>query len=330
MNLKTLNNIDLEGKDVLLRTGFDVPLKDGQIFDDRRIRSGLPTIEYCLSHGVSKITIISHLGRPGGKLVADLSNLPVKNKLFELVSNPKKIVYLENLRFFPGEEENNQDFAKKLAEGHDIFIQDAFNTLHESHASIVSIPKYLPSVAGLLVEKEIKVLSGLLDNVDQPYIVIIGGKKIETKVPVIEQMKNKAQFILVGGMVATEIQQKGLYKDENIILPVDTLKDETGADRDIGPKTIEIFKEKIASAKVIFWNGSMGKTEDSRFAKGSSEIATAICQSPAKTYVGGGDTTGIIDNLGLYRQFSFISTGGGASLTFLSGQDLVGLLPLLD
>lgn len=330
MELKTLNNIDLKGKKVLLRAGLDVPLEQGRIIDDRRIKAELPTIEYCLKAGVEHITIISHLGRPGGKMVAELSNLPVKERLNELVSQPNKVTLLENLRFFPGEEANDPAFAQKLAQGYDIFIQDAFNTLHDSHASIVSLPKYLPTVAGLLVQKEINVLSQLLENAPQPFIVVIGGKKIESKVPVIEELKTKAQFVLVGGMVATEIQEKGLYKDApNVILPIDTLKDETGADRDIGPKTTELFKEKMTHAQTIFWNGSLGKTEDPRFANGSKVVAQAIIDSGAKTYVGGGDTTGIIDNLGLYDKFSFVSTGGGASLTFLSGKPLVGLQPLL-
>ncbi len=329
MTLKTLANIDLSGKKVLLRSGFDVPIENGRILDTRRIHSGLPTIEYCLSHGATQITIINHLGRPGGKVVSELTNLPVKNYLFSIISDNSRIEVLENLRFYPGEEANNIEFSKKLAFNHDIFIQDAFNTLHESHASIIGIPKYLPSVAGLLVQKEIKVLNSLLHNPPEPFVVIMGGKKIETKLPVISVLKGRANLVLVGGLIANEIINKSLDLGDRIILPIDSRKDEAGIIRDIGPKTVDLFKEHLDSAKTVFWNGSLGMTENAQFAQGSHDIAFYLSTLTADVYIGGGDTSNIVDHLGLTDKMKFISSGGGASLLYVAGQPLPGLEPLM-
>ena len=239
-----------------------------------------------------------------------------------------KLKFLENIRFDPREEKNDNSLAQKLAQGQDIFIQDAFSNCHRVHASMVAITQFLPSYAGLLVEKEVKELSKLIDNPAKPMVVIIGGAKVETKVPIIENLKKIADFILVGGATANEANVKGLFvNDDKIIIPIDGIKDENNVDRDIGAKTVAIFKEKLSPVKTIFWSGNLGMTEDERFKNGSQEIAEYITTLKAFKTVGGGDTVKFINDLKLASSFDFISTGGGASLAFLSGKELPGLLP---
>jgi phosphoglycerate kinase len=319
--MKTLKDLDLKNKKVLVRVDFNVPLgPQGEILDDFRIRQTLPTIEYLMKQG-AEIILMSHLGDPGGKFVKELVMAPVDKRLEELLG--KKVTLLENLRFNPGEEKNDDGFAKELAKNADVYVNDAFGVCHRNHASVSAITKYLPAAAGLLLEKEIETMTALTQNPKKPLVAIIGGAKVETKVGVIEKISQKADFILVSGLIHKAIlgQKIQLKHPEKIISPVD----EVGEGKDIGIKTIALFEEKIAPAKTIFWNGPVGRIEDEHFVSGTKAIAQAIVKSRAFSIIGGGETVEFINKLGLLSEFSHVSTGGGAMLAFLSGEKLPGL-----
>ena len=334
--MKTLKNFNFQNKKVLLRTNFDVPLSDrGSIRDDFRIKASISTIEYLIKNR-AKIIVISHLGRPK-KREEKFSLKPVANRLGELLNKRVKfvdglsvkkiksgdIVVLENLRFYKQEKENNSQFAKQLARLSDIYINDAFAVCHREHASIVGIPKHLPSGIGLLIEKEIKILDQILKDPKRPFITIIGGKKVETKVKFIDKISEISDFVLIGGLIPKEIEKQNIkFKEpEKIILPVDW-KDNC---YDIGEKTIKIFKEKIKTAKTIFWNGPLGKTEEEKFSKATREIAKAVVKSKAFSVIGGGETIEFLTRIGLIKKISFVSTGGGAMLDYIVDEKLVGL-----
>ena len=380
--MRRLSDFNFQGKKVLVRCDFNVPLNEkGQIakrtsssslsslpsepkiLDDFRIRQSIPTIEYLIKNG-AKVILVSHLGRPKGKFVKKFSLRPVAKRLGKLLKrkvHPVKsakggaakpqfnrvkflpdcigkkvekaiermksgeVVLLENLRFYKEEEENDQNFAKSLAQLADIFINDAFSVCHRSHASVVGITKYLPSGAGILLEKEIKALSQIMKNPKRPLVVIIGGKKVEDKAKVVENFSQTADFVLTGGLVAKEIK-KGKIKIRSlskVFFPLDS-KDNF----DIGQKTIKIFREKIQKAKTIFWAGPLGKIEDRKYQRGTKEIARAILKSQAFSVVGGGDTIEFINRIGLAEKFDHLSIGGGAMLEFLAGQKLPGLKAL--
>jgi len=319
--MKTFKDFDVRGKRVLVRADFNVPLSEqGEILDDFRIRETLPTIKYLLKKE-AKVILMSHLDDPGGKFVKELEMKPVSQRLTELLG--EKVELLENLRFNPGEESNDENFAKELAKKGDIYINDAFGACHREHASIVGVPKFLPSGAGFLLERELAFLTKLKTNPEKPLVAIIGGAKVETKVRVINKISEKATFVLISGLIGKGVigQKITLKYPEKIVFPVD----ETGGGKDIGPETIKLFQEKISQAKTIFWNGPLGKIEDEEFAKGTAEIAKAIAQSKAFSVVGGGETVEFITKLGLVQKFSHVSSGGGAMLTFLSGDKLPGL-----
>jgi len=319
--MKTFKDFDVRGKRVLVRADFNVPLSEqGEILDDFRIRETLPTIKYLLKRE-AKVILMSHLGDPGGKFVKELQLNPVAERLTELLG--QNVELLENLRFNPGEESNDENFAKELAQKGDIYINDAFGACHREHASIVGVPKFLPSGAGFLLEREVASLTKLKTNPEKPLVAIIGGAKVETKVRVINKISEKAKFVLISGLIGKGVvgQKITLKYPDKIVFPVD----ETGGGKDIGPETIRLFKEKIAQAKTIFWNGPLGKIEEEEFTKGTAEIAQAIAQSKAFSVVGGGETVEFITKLGLVEKFSHVSSGGGAMLTFLSGDKLPGL-----
>lgn len=342
--MKTIKDFDFKNKRVLVRCGFNVPLDEkGNILDDFRIKVIVPTLEYLVKQR-ARIILMSHLGRPNGMVVEGLRLDPVADRLSESLSLPVKklrdcvgktveaeikkmqpgeIILLENIQFHPGERKNDSEFAKTLAGYADIFIMEAFGQSHRNYASIASIQKYIPSGAGILLEKEINNLNKLIKNPQRPLIVIIGGKKVETKSKLINKISEDADFLLVGRLIQEELEEKNikLKYPEKIIEPID----ETGKGLDIGPETIKIFQEKIMSAKTIFFNGVLGKIEDERFAKGTEEIIKTIIESGAFSVAGGGDMTRIIKKLGLTESFSHISTGGGSMLTFLSGEKLPGI-----
>ena len=341
--MKKITDFNFGGKRVLVRCDFNVPLSpEGKISDDFRIKKTLPTIKYLIKKK-AKVILISHLGRPKGRQ-EKYSLKPVAKKLERLLKKKvkflpdcvgpevekeiekmkeKDIILLENLRFHKEGEGNDENFARKLSKLGDIFINDAFSASHRAHASIVGIPKFLISGAGFLLEKEVKVLSQIIENPKRPLVVIIGGSKVGDKAKVAENFSEIGDWLLVGSLIAEEIKGKKMkIKNlEKIIWPVD----ESGLGKDIGPQTIELFKDKILLAKTIFWAGPLGKIEEEKYQKGTKEIARAVIESGALSVVGGGDTIEFLNKIGLLEKFNHVSTGGGAMLEFLSGEKLPGI-----
>jgi phosphoglycerate kinase len=340
-----LKDIGVKNKTVFLRADLDVPVIGNEIEDDNRLISIIPTIEYLLKQN-AKIVLAGHLGRPVGidknfslKPVADwfgkrflISNLQSsKRGEFDGWEIGPNIFLLENLRFNEGEETNDPEFSKNLAGLADIYVNDAFAMCHRNHASIVGITKYLPHFAGLHLEKEVEILSGVLKNPQRPLVVIIGGAKIETKLPLVEKMHHIADYVLVGGKIVEEtkvlikVQHEKVVGRKAALLVADTSLDKT----DITPTDAENFLQIINLAKTVVWNGSMGiiggKSEQLRSEEGSEKIARGILQTNAYSIVGGGDTVEFINKLGILDKFSFASTGGGAMLSLLSGEKLPGI-----
>ena len=345
--MRSIREINVKNKRVLVRCDFNVPLDNqGNILDDFRIKETLPTIKY-LMEKKAKIILMSHLGEPGGKPVPVLKMDKIQERLMEYLDcsitkapdcvGPEiekhtfeiqtgEVLLLENLRFHKEETSGDLKFAKQLSRLGDIYINDAFSVCHRAHASITGVPKYLPTCSGLLLEKEIKNLKKIIESPKTPLVAIIGGKKVETKAALIDKISELADFILLGDLIADEIKEKKIpvRYPQKLVNPIDSIiKD--GKKLDIGPKTIKIFKEKIATAKTIFWNGPLGQTEKEKFSKGSSEIAKAIIDSKAFSVVGGGETVEFLNRLGLAPKFSHVSTGGGAMLAYLGGEKLPGL-----
>lgn len=341
--MKTLKDFNFKNKRVLVRCDFNVPLSEkGDILDDFRIQKTLPTINY-LTQKEAKIILMSHLDDPEGKVVETLRLTNVQKRLEELlgksVIKPEdcigedikektlkikdEIILLENLRFHKEEEEGDLNFAKELSKSGDIYINEAFSVCHRSHASIVGITKYLPCGAGLILEQEIEYLRKIFENPKRPMLVIIGGKKVETKAKFINRISEICDQVLISGLIEKEIEEKKIEikNPEKIIKPLDSL----GGGLDIGLKTIKLFREKIIEAETIIWNGPLGKIEEKAFKKGTEEIAKAIIDSKVFSIAGGGETVEFIKGLKLVDKFSHISTGGGAMLVFLSGEKLPGV-----
>ncbi|TYT22461.1 phosphoglycerate kinase [Dictyoglomus thermophilum] len=387
-----LKDEELKGKRVLVRVDFNVPIKNGVITDDRRIREALPTIKYLIDKG-AKVILVSHLGRPKG-FQDDLRLDPVAKRLSELLGKPVKklndcigeevekeisnmkegdVVLLENIRFYKEEEANDPEFAKKLAKLADLYVNDAFGTAHRAHASTAGVAQYIPGVAGLLMKKEIEIMGKALESPERPFICILGGAKVSDKIGVIKNLMTKVDgFLIGGGMMFTFLKALGYETGKSIVeddklelakeimnmakergvkflLPKDAVvvkeikedaptsikdvdkfeKDDIGVD--IGPKTIELFREEILKARTIIWNGPMGIFEIPAFANGTRRIAEAIAENKnCISIVGGGDSAAAIQMLGLEDKFTHISTGGGASLEFLEGKELPGVAVLQD
>lgn len=381
--LRSLKEVDVSGKRVLVRVDFNVDLDaKGKIIDDFRIWAVLPTINYLREKG-AKIILMSHLGDPDG-IDKNLSLASVREKLSKLLGkdvlkangcigkeikamgeNLKEgeILLLENLRFYKEEKENSENFAKELASLADIYINDAFSVSHRQHASLVAITKFLPSYAGLLLEKEVNVLKKIMEYPEHPLAVIIGGAKISTKIKLIKNFLSVADDIILGGALAnTVLRAKGIAIGKSVIeeemveevknleitstkihIPVDTIvsvdrngnaperiapvgkTEENELILDIGPETEGLFAEVIKGAKTIIWNGPMGLFEVKKFAHGTEAIAKAITESSCYSVVGGGETISFLDQAGLAGKFSHLSTGGGAMLKFLSGEKLPGI-----
>jgi len=341
--MKTLPDFNFKNKRVLVRCDFNVPLSgQGEILDDFRIKQTIPTIEYLIKKE-AKVILMSHLGRPEGKVVEGLRLTPIQEKLMEYLDlsvtkapdcvgkeveewvremEPGEILLLENLRFHQEEEKGEENFTKNLAKLGDIFINEAFSVCHRSQASVVGITKYLPSGAGFLLEKEIEILSQIIKNPERPLIVIIGGSKVKDKAKVIGKFLEIGNWILVGNLVAKEIREKEMTMKnlEKIIFPV-----LNGQILDLDKKTIENFKEKIKMAKTIFWAGPLGKIEEKKYQKGTREIARAIIKSRAFSVVGGGDTIEFLNKAKVIEKFNHISTGGSALLEFLAEEKLPGI-----
>lgn len=351
---KTIRDVDWEGKIALVRVDYNVPIKDGEIEDDMRIRASLPTINYLIEHGAKRIVLISHLGRPDGQVKEEFSLAPVADRLARIMTGKVitfiksfeadcekdmegvvkgGIVMFENLRFYPEEEANSEEFAKKIIEKThaDVFVQDGFAVIHRAHTSTDAIARQLPSVAGLLVEKEVTNLEGAIANPEHPVLLIIGGAKVEDKQPMIDRFLPIADKIAVGGKIAAAGYQS---YDEKIYVSEDFVENEEGAKLDIGEKGAEHIISMINEAKTIIWNGTMGMTEEAEFSAGSQKIAEAMGRlEGVKTIVGGGDTAGYVESLmnkDSSLHFSLVSTGGGASLELLCGKQLPGLEVLED
>ncbi len=348
-----LKSADVKGKNVFLRADLDVPLSEiRNIEDDARLRACLPTIEYLLKQN-AKVIIAGHLGRPKPQSSefriqsSELSLGPIAlwfakklnhNSQFVIHNSNlggfggwkigPKIFLLENLRFYEGEEKNDEEFAKKLASLAEIYVNDAFAMCHRSHASIVGITKFLPHFAGFHLEKEIDNLTRAMENPKHPLVVIVGGKKIETKLPLVEKMLRVADYVLVGGKIAQESQAFLKVRHEKIpggksaLLVADLTPDGLS----ITEKSLYNFLDIIPFAKTIIWNGAMGLiAENEDEFQATRKIAKAIIKSEAYSVVGGGDTVEFLNRIGLLDKFSFASTGGGAMLAYLSGEKLPGL-----
>ena len=345
--MKTIRDIDVKDKIVLVRVDYNVPVKNGKVTNDLRIRASLPTINYLLEQGAKRLILISHLGRPEGKLTPETTLQPVADDLqkiykdqtigFYFLPNSEKpipipenvkIALLENLRTNPGEEKNDQTFIGNIvkATGADFYVQDGFAVTHRAHASTDAIKHILPVYAGLLVEKEIKNLTKIIDQPEKPLLVIIGGAKVDDKQPLIDKFLTKADHIFVGGKIASEG-----YKSDNPKISVATDFDENSAgDKlDIGPVSTGELANLITDAKTIIWNGLLGYAEDPTYATSSTITAELIGEKEnATTVICGGDTTGFVENLMKDHKdlnYSLVSTGGGAALEFLLGKPMPGL-----
>jgi phosphoglycerate kinase len=341
---RSVRDADVSGKRVLVRADLNVPLDDGRIADETRIRAALPTLELLLGRGTAEVAVCSHLGRPKGPDPAYAIE-PVRSRLRELVPD-ERLTVLENTRFHPGETKNDRAFARELAEGRDLFVEDAFGSVHRAHASTVGVAELLPAYAGLLVERELRELGKLLDNPEPPFVVVLGGAKVEDKIGVLRNLGGIADAVLVGGKMAAELGEQAPREGVDLTLPVDVVaaasfdKDAdarvVAADAvpqgwlglDIGPKTSKAFGARIAAARTIFWNGPMGVFEWPRFAEGTRAVAEAVAASEAFSVVGGGDSARAIEELGLAERVSWVSTGGGAALELLEGKELPGVAVL--
>jgi phosphoglycerate kinase len=336
---RSVRNADVFGKNVLARVDFNVPLENGRVADDTRIRAALPTIRLVLDGGAQKLRLCSHLGRPKEGDPA-LSLKPVEEHLRTLVDDPR-IAVLENTRFHPGETKNDPQFARELADGCDLYVDDAFGSAHRAHASTEAVAHLLPAYAGLLLERELEELGSLLEDPARPFVAVLGGAKVEDKIGVLESLAEKADAVLVGGKMAEEVEPR-----EKVLLPADVVAAsafESDADAkvvaadsvpegwlglDVGPKTREAFVAKIAEAGTVFWNGPMGVFEWPRFAEGTEAVARAVAASEGHTVVGGGDSVRAVQELGLAERIDWVSTGGGASLEFLEGKELPGVVAI--
>ncbi len=388
-NKKTVRDVEVAGKKVLVRVDFNVPLKAGQVADDTRIRAAIPTIEYLLQNGAA-VVLMSHLGRPKGQRVPELSLRPVASHLSDLLGlpvafaedcvgapaasakaalRPGEVLLLENTRFHPEEKKNDPEFARQLAAGCDLFVNDAFGSAHRAHASTVGVARYLPAVAGFLMEKELRYLGQALEAPERPFVAILGGAKISDKIGVIRNLLGKADAILIGGgMANTFFAAQGFRMGDSLVetdaietakallteaseklhLPVDlVIADAFAADAqhrvvpvgdipdgwralDIGPETVSAFGEVIGTARTVVWNGPMGVFELPPFAEGTFGVAKAIAESEAVSIVGGGDSVAAIHQSGLADKITHLSTGGGASLEMLEGKVLPGVAALED
>lgn len=391
MNKKTIRDIDLTGKRVLVRVDFNVPIKDGVVTDDTRVRAAVPTLQYILEQKPRYVALMSHLGRPKGGPDPKYSLRPVAPVLANLLSVEvafaedcvgevaKKaaealpqggMLLLENTRFYPGEEKNDLELAKQMAELGDVYVNDAFGSAHRAHSSTEGVARFLPAVAGFLMEKELEYLANAIESPKRPFVAILGGAKVSDKIGVIEALLGKCDRLLIGGgMANTFFKAKGwatgdsLVEDEaldtaralmdkggdKLVLPDEVviadafdnaantrvIKASEGVPAgwrilDIGPSTVELFRQVLKDAQTVVWNGPMGVFEMDNFAKGTYQVAQILAESSATTIIGGGDSAAAVAQAGLADRMSHISTGGGASLELLEGKALPGVVALND
>jgi phosphoglycerate kinase len=394
MAKKSILDIDLKGKKVLMRADFNVPLKEGVITDNTRITATLPTIEHILNEG-GKLILMSHLGRPKGSPDPQYSLAPVAEELSKLIGKQvvfanddevvgenalkatadmkeRDVVLLQNTRYRKEETDNDAGFSKDLASLADVFVTDAFGAVHRAHASTAGVADYIPAVCGLLIEKELKFLGTALENPERPFVAILGGAKVSDKIGVINNLIDKVDTLIIGGgmaytflkaqgyeigtslleedklELAKELMAKAKEKNVNFLLPVDVVAttkfaadapfqnvkiDAIPSDHmglDVGEETSKLFADAIKGSKLVIWNGPMGVFEFEAFAKGTIAVAQAMADSDATTIIGGGDSAAAAKQLGFADKMSHISTGGGASLTFLEGKALPGIEILED
>lgn len=392
MNKKSVRDVEVAGKRVFVRVDFNVPLENGAITDDTRIRETLPTIKYLIEKG-AKVILASHLGRPKGEFVDEMRLTAPAKRLSELLGKPVAkvdeaigdavkakiaelnngdVLVLENVRFYKGEEKNDPELAKAFAELADLFVNDAFGAAHRAHASTEGIAHHLPAVSGLLMEKELEVLGKALSNPERPFTAIIGGAKVKDKIDVIENLLNLADNLIIGGGLAYtflkaqghEIGQslvdnekvdlalsfinKAKEKGVKFLLPIDIVAaekfdinastkvvdvDSIPSDwmgLDIGPKTAALFADTIKNSKLVVWNGPMGVFEMEPFSKGTKAVGVACAETAGYTVIGGGDSAAAVEKFSLGDKMDHISTGGGASLEFMEGKALPGVVALND
>ncbi|MCS7208121.1 MAG: phosphoglycerate kinase [Fimbriimonadales bacterium] len=389
MNKKTVRDIEVQGKRVLVRVDFNVPIHDGVITDDRRIRESLPTIEYLLEQGATVI-LMSHFGRPKGQRDPQYSLRPVAERLSQLLQRPVQfledcigeaveqavqslprgsVVLLENVRFYPQEEANDPAFARALAQLGEVYVNDAFGSAHRAHASTEGVAHYLPAVAGLLMEKELRYLGQALASPERPFVAILGGAKVHDKIGVIRNLLPKVDKLLIGGgMAFTFLRAQGYeigkslldaeslefaaemlqQAGEKIVLPTDVVVapalepnaptqtvpvSQIPADQmglDIGAGTARTFSEVVKTARTVVWNGPLGAFETPPFEQGTRAVLQALAESGAVSILGGGDTAAAAEQLGFAERMTHISTGGGAALEFLEGRPLPGVVVLQD
>jgi phosphoglycerate kinase len=387
--VRSIRDLDLRGKRVLIRVDFNVPIQDGRITDDTRIRASVPTIRYALEHGATGI-LASHLGRPKGKPNPEYSLRPAAARLSELLGRPVEfaedcvgapaaaaieragsggVVLLENLRFHAEEEKNDAGFAQQLAALADVYVNDAFGSAHRAHASTEGIVRFVKlAAAGLLMEKEVEYLGRVLEHPERPFVAILGGAKVSDKLEVIENLVSKVDALLIGGAMAyTFLEARGVAVGRSLVeddlldaargiarraseqklrfeLPTDhvvapkvdkdapavtlDVEDPAIGDRmglDIGPRTVQSYRDVIAGARTVVWNGPMGVFELDRFANGTIAVAKAVASVKGTTVIGGGDSIAAVAKAGVTDRITHISTGGGASLEFLAGQKLPGV-----
>lgn len=389
---KSVKDIDVKGKRVFVRVDFNVPMEDGKVTDDTRIRAALPTIQYLVDEG-AKVILSSHLGRPKGEVKEELRLTAAGERLAELLGKPVKkldesvgenvkavvaamedgdIVLLENVRFHAGEEKNDPALAKQFAELADVYVNDAFGAAHRAHATTAGIAEFLPAVSGFLMQKELDVLGKALADPERPFTAIIGGAKVKDKIDVINHLLEKVDNLIIGGGLSytfTKAQghevgislleedkidlaksfiKKAEDKGVNFYMPVDAVvADEFSKDAntkvvdidkipadymglDIGPKTAEIYADVIKNSKLIIWNGPMGVFEMDAFANGTKAVANAMAETEGYTVIGGGDSAAAVEKFGVAEKMSHVSTGGGASLEFMEGKELPGVVALND
>jgi len=389
MNKKTVKDIDLKGKRVFMRVDFNVPMQDGKVTDDKRIRASLPTIKYVLEQGASLI-LASHLGRPKGGPDPEFSLKPAAEVLSSLLGvsvkmapdcvgpeveamakelQPGEVLLLENTRFHKGEEKNDLELAKQMASLADVYVNDAFGSAHRAHSSTEGIARFLPAVSGFLMEQELEYLGRAVSNPEHPYIAILGGAKISDKINVVETLASKCDKLIIGGgMANTFLAAKGLNMQDSLVekesietaksllsklgdklvLPVDAVIADKFADDantqvvdvdkipsgwrmlDVGPQTLELYRETLKGTKLIVWNGPVGVFEMPKFAEGTFALARMLAESGATTVIGGGDSASAVKKAGVAKQMTHVSTGGGASLEFLEGKELPGVAALMD
>ena len=345
---RSVRDAGVGGKRVLVRADLNVPLENGRVADDTRVRASLPTLQLLLERGATKVRVCSHLGRPRTEEDrATYAIAPVAARLRELLPDDR-IHVLENTRFDPGETTNDERFAHELAEGCDLYVDDAFGSAHRAHASTEAVAHLLPTYAGLLMLAELEHLGRLLGDVERPFVLVSGGAKVEDKLGVLANLGGRADDVLIGGKMAEELRVENPL-DFDVELPVDVVAAaEFSRDADlrlcavdeipdgwlgldIGPLTRTRFAERIQGARTIFWNGPMGVFEWPRFAEGTKAVAEAVAANQdAFTVVGGADSVRALNELSLADRVSWVSTGGGASLELLEGKELPGVAAILS